>query len=68
MMNGKYLEGSDCGVILRNYFSIRLEGLRKTTNDLSQDSQSLDGDLKSTSRIRSRSEGVVRTVMNILVP
>jgi hypothetical protein len=33
------MEGSGCGLILRYYPGIRLEVLRKTTKDLSQDSR-----------------------------
>jgi hypothetical protein len=36
---GKELEGGGRGIILRYYPSIRLEGLRKTTRHLSQDSR-----------------------------
>jgi hypothetical protein len=39
MMNWKGLEGSCRGLILRKYFSIRLEVLRKITKNLSQDSR-----------------------------
>jgi hypothetical protein len=38
--NGKYLEGSGRSLILKCYPVIRLEGLRKTTKNLSQDSLS----------------------------
>jgi hypothetical protein len=41
---GKDLEGSGRGPILRNYPDISLEGLRKTTNILSQDNRSLRED------------------------
>jgi hypothetical protein len=36
------MEGSGCDVILRYYPSIYLEGLVKTTKNLSQDSRSSD--------------------------
>jgi hypothetical protein len=36
---GKDLEGSGRGLILKYYSGIRVEGLRKTTKDLSQDSR-----------------------------
>jgi hypothetical protein len=39
------MEGSGRGLILRYYPGIRLEGLRKTTKKLSQDSQSPGRDL-----------------------
>jgi hypothetical protein len=45
MMNLKGLEGSGCGLILRCYTSICLEGLRKITKKLSQDSRSPVRDL-----------------------
>jgi hypothetical protein len=37
MMNWKGMEGSGHGLILRDYDGIRLEGLRKTKNNLSQE-------------------------------
>jgi hypothetical protein len=39
------VEGSGHGLIFRYYSGIRLEGLRGTTKNLSQDSKSLDRDL-----------------------
>jgi hypothetical protein len=42
---GYDLVGSGRGLILRYYPDIRLEGLRKTTKHLSQDSQSPSRDL-----------------------
>jgi hypothetical protein len=39
------LEGSDCGMILRCYTSVNLEGLTETTKNLSQNSQSEGRDL-----------------------
>jgi hypothetical protein len=41
------LEGSGCGLILRHYPGIRLDGLRKTHKHLSQDSRSTGLDLNS---------------------
>jgi hypothetical protein len=45
MMNLMNTEGSGRGLILGYYPGIRMEGLRKTTEDFSQDSQSLSRDL-----------------------
>jgi len=45
----KYLEGSGRGIILRYYFVIRLERLRKTMKYLSQDSKSQGRDLNAGS-------------------
>jgi hypothetical protein len=46
MINWKgYIEGSGSGLILRCYPDIRLEGLRKTAKDVSQDSLSPGRDL-----------------------
>jgi hypothetical protein len=42
---GKDLEGSCRGIILRYYFNIYLQGLRKITKNLSQDSRSPGRDL-----------------------
>jgi hypothetical protein len=39
------MEGSGCGLILRFYRVICLEGLRKTTVNLNQDSRSPDRDM-----------------------
>jgi hypothetical protein len=45
MVVGKDLEGSSYGLILRFHPSIHLDGLRKTTKNISQDIWSLDLDL-----------------------
>jgi hypothetical protein len=45
MMNFMNTEGSGRGLILGYYPGIRMEGLRRTTEDFSQDSQSLSRDL-----------------------
>jgi hypothetical protein len=42
---GKNFEGSDRGLILGYYLGIRLDGLRKTTENLSQGSRSPERDL-----------------------
>jgi hypothetical protein len=42
---GKDAEGSDYGIILRSYSSIRLDGLMKTMKNLSQDRRYLGRDL-----------------------
>jgi hypothetical protein len=47
MMNGKNMEGSGHGLILRYYPGIHLEGLRKAMKNLSQYSWSLGQDLNS---------------------
>jgi hypothetical protein len=39
------MEGSGCGLIVRHYPSIFLEGMRKTKKSLSQDSQCPSQDL-----------------------
>jgi hypothetical protein len=44
---GKHLEGNGCGLILRYYTVDRLDGLKKTTTNLSQDSRSPSRDLKT---------------------
>jgi hypothetical protein len=52
---GKDLVGSGLGLLLRYYPGIRLEGLRKTTKTLNQDSRSPGTRIEcGTSRIRSR--------------
>jgi hypothetical protein len=52
--NGKDLAGSGRGLILRYYPGICLEGLRRTTKDLNQDSRSPGPRFEpGTSRIRS---------------
>jgi hypothetical protein len=44
--NGKDVVGSGRGLIIRYYPGVCLEGLKKTTKSLSQDSRSLGRDLK----------------------
>jgi len=46
-MNWKSLEGCGCGLILRDYSGLHVEGMRKTTKNLSHDSRSLGQDLNS---------------------
>jgi hypothetical protein len=45
-MNSKYLEGSGRVLFLRYYPDICIEGLRKPTKNISQDSRSSGRDLK----------------------